>query len=399
MLKLFLDNSLYVLIILILSYLNFHAPIYDGNYTFPILFIFLSIYSLLNFRKLVMFLQCFKKELTFILFFIFYCSLRALLGGDSSFISMWVRTFFEFFLFSFVIIDILRKIGVSSLDGLNATLIMLGSVGAIISTACIVNPAFNMIVKAHFSVYNDSYLSELTYRCFGISDSLTYSYGIIQGIILLLCIIYIKKFKWSLFMIPFIILSILLNARTGIIVFGSSLLLFYILSKRFSNLITVILVGILITAIVMQLLRSYIDSDGLIWIENFFIDIQNSFSQKNESTFGTLLGDMAVWPSNVTEWFFGKGFSIYRNAKQTSDVGFFRQLNYGGLFYVIPLYYFVLLMYNVTKRNGYYIHAVLFLLIFFIANLKGDFIPYSGGFRLIMLYYCFLKFFKPSTLR
>ena len=93
-----------------------------------------------------------------------------------------------------------------------------------------VNPSFNSYVKGQL-LAEDEYLVVHDYRGFGIAYRLTSSYGFILGLILGIGILLYNKFKWFIFVIPFMILSIILNARTGIIISLASLLVFFFLHK------------------------------------------------------------------------------------------------------------------------------------------------------------------------
>lgn len=387
-------NSLFLFFYLIILYFHLHAPVFNGNHTFRFLFLFILIYLFFNSSGIKRFFEIFSVEFRFVLFFIIYCIFRTLIGGDSLYISMWIRTIFEFFLIPYVLLDLLSKRKLDSYKNFNSMLLLLGCMGAIITALCIINPSFNEIIKAHFSVIeDDNYLSAISYRCFGISDSLPFSYGIIQGIILLIGLIYIKENKWGIIFLPFIAISILLNARTGFLIAVLGFLVYIIFAKpkleRLIPIIALVGIGVIVAG---QFITNYIDEKGLIWLTDFFNELDSVFlgSNNDTATADMLLGDMLILPTTLGDWLIGKGYRLWRTNGDNSDVGYVLQLMYGGILYVFPLYLFIYKMYKRLRSSGYKVHAIIFLVIFSVSNIKGDFFPYNGAFRLLFFYYCFL---------
>jgi len=386
-----------------LLYVYFHSPIYNNSvFTFRYLFIFALLYVVLNANAFLQYLRLFRKELTFVIVLILICAIRAAFGGVTTVLVMWVRSIFEFFIIPFAIIQIMNKNIIGELYDIRRLLLIVGCVGTVITLACVTLPPVNLYVKSMWTVVEeDSYLATLTYRCFGISDNLTYSYGIIQGIILLIGLIYMKDYKWVIPFLPFMAISILLNARTGFVVTMMGYIIYLLLGKKkLGSIFKSVLLVALGAMIVVSFLNARIDEEGIAWILDLFTEFGNvSSGNVDETTLGALTGKMAVWPQNAEQWLIGRGYVMYhQDSGVNTDVGFFQQLNYGGILYILPLYCFVYYMFKQLKKYNQKPVDWIFVAIFVISNLKGNFIPYSGGFRLLFLYYSFLLFsYKSST--
>jgi hypothetical protein len=71
-----------------------------------------------------------------------------------------------------------------------------------------------------------------------------------------------------------------------------------------------------------------------------------------------------------------------------SDVGFFLQLKYGGVVFatlLMLLFWTMIKRIYLFKRYGWYLFLLITVTV--ISNIKGDFIPNSGGFRLLFFIY------------
>jgi hypothetical protein len=100
---------------------------------------------------------------------------------------------------------------------------------------------------------------------------------------------------------------------------------------------------------------------------------------------------MFFFPKNTNEFLFGTGEDIFLNIKRSSDVGYVLQIFKGGIFYLIILLFFLILMYRRVRRIDHdKFLPIFFILVILIANIKGDSLFLSGGFfRLFTLYYVY----------
>lgn len=136
------------------------------------------------------------------------------------------------------------------------------------------------------------------------------------------------------------------------------------------------------------------------FIESFAEEIEkvSSTGDFKDTTLGALFR-MMILPDNFVDWIIGRGYYAFgvQGAKNT-DVGFALQLNYGGLLYVIPLYYLIIRFTKKLFKLGLVKLAVLFIMTFFIANFKGPYLPESGMFRLLVLISIYY-FTKPREVK
>lgn len=264
-------------------------------------------------------------------------------------------------------------------------LYIIASFASIVTLICFLSPSVNLFVKFNMQVLSD-FLNENDFRGFGISDSLTYAYGIIQGTILSMWFVKNENNKWFFIFIPFVIFSILVNARVGLLI--PMLFVAYILVKKrsFKQFVWVGALILIIGWVILKVLEQG-DEQTFRWISDFWNEL-SVFSEgdiKNSGTINTLLNEMIIWPESISQWLWGRGESLYLNSEQNSDVGFILQLNYGGVAYSLMLFLCVMFILKILHRSKENWIFILVVIVFLVGNFKGDFIPNSGGFRMLML--------------
>ena len=327
----------------------------------------------------------------------FYTLFRTAFGGDDSAIRVFAVAFYENIFISIFLMVFLVNLKKS--DWLDS-IIITGIVGALISVFSLLNPSINLFIKdiqvlSEFSMESD-------FRSFGLAEGLTFSYGISQAIILCLLIINSKKRMLFLLFTPLFIVSSLFNARTGIIIVVLILVYAIIAFRRIKLLIFLIALLFVISILSDQLIILLDNDKSFDWINNFYLEIGDLFTGSTNADYNTtqtLFVDMVVLPSNTIEWIFGSGQSLFLSYSNSTDVGFFLQLNYGGLVFTCMLLILVLMMFFKTfkeKESRWF--SVLFLISFFIANMKGDFIPSTGAFRLLFFVYLCLLYYNKKTM-
>lgn len=332
------------------------------------------------------------KYLVLILFFVIF---RYVIGGDSSPIYFNVIMLLEVYFLPITIVVFLKNNNFQSKDFITL-LLVISAIASVITAACVAIPSFGSYVRHSLLLFNQNdYLMENLYRGFGISDSLTSSYGFIQGVMLALGIFYLKDNKWFLLFIPFMLFSILLNARTGIILAVIGILLTFICKKQFKYM----LITLGVTFIVISLIPFFISSlglsdDSLLFITGFFDEVISVFESKDISSSNTtsaLFDSMIVWPDDLFQWILGRGFSLFRaDFHVNSDVGYINQLNYGGLVYVfILLSFFFYLIKQMKYRHVDRFIIYMFIFSALILNVKCDFFCNIGIFRLFLLMFYF----------
>jgi hypothetical protein len=384
----------WLIVVIIITYIYINNPLFsilNGIGSIKLLYPFVFLAFFLNGEKVRHFIHLYKKE-TVIFFLIFlYVLLRSALGGDLAYLKSVVVAFVESLLMAYFIVDIcLNRIRSVHLETI---IIYVGLIASIITIYCISNPQFNYYVRTELIKFPER-LMALDFRGFGISESLTYSYGITQGIALSLCFVKLSKHKLYLIFIPFLVISILFNARIGFV--PPIIMLFYLIfiEKEYKS---VLLVGIVVALLFIIASGSIfiIEHEKTIsWGLDFFKQVSDYFvgnENMKSSTINVLLSDMKVLPATTSEWLIGSGTSFYLNVGHSTDVGYFLQLTYGGIIYVTLLLSLVMKMsFRIFIYKEYRWFLCLFMLTTLICNIKGDFVPGSAGFRLLMLIYVYM---------
>lgn len=318
-----------------------------------------------------------------VLIFVFI-SLRTLFGGDQVYIYSWIGYLIETVFITFF----LSKIIASQHVNIVKLLLLTSSIAATISCLCLFLPFFDAFIRTIQIEYTEVN-SQRIFRAFGLAQGLNFEFGIIQGLILGIGLFYIKKHRWYIMFIPFVIISILINARTGFIVVILALF-FYLFSNRNYKTLLGSFVLFLLISMVYSSLENFIPTETFLWIEEFFLELEDVIMGTANARYNTneTLQEMLIWPKDLFAWIFGTGYSLFRvKSGAHSDVGYINQLAYGGIIYVILLYR---MCYIMVKRCRNIIPFYLFLFLILsvlIVNFKGSVFGNNGGiFKVLVLF-------------
>ena len=90
-------------------------------------------------------------------------------------------------------------------------------------------------------------------------------------------------------------------------------------------------------------------------------------------------------PNTITEWLLGSGLVVGDEGKIiVLDSGFFYDLYFGGVLFIFICFLIPLFFYNYLKSIHKYF-ALFLILSCVILNIKGPFVPFAHGFKLITL--------------
>lgn len=315
-----------------------------------------------------------------ILLFVF---VRGIFGGELSWLNRVISLFIDGYIISAFIVVLFKKY---FKDKNLADILYLNSmIAAIISFVCLLNPNFNDFVRSNFSSINQDF-NFLAFRGYGLSAGLTFDYGMIQGLALSYCLF--QKSKKSLLLIPLFLVSILFNARTGIVI--PALVLFYLLFIRL-KIRYWMLAGILYVAFMFIITTDFFYENlrTFMWLEKGFEEITDS---SNSATFDTL-DKMVIWPSSIEGWIWGTGEDLFNNRYgRNSDIGYILQLNYGGLllcFFILS--WLLVILFRVKKYANKQYFIVVFFVVFAIVlgNYKGDIFSSNILTRVLLLLYVY----------
>ena len=373
--------------------------IYNPPFTFlpisasKLLYIILLPYFLFNRQISKTYFTFFSKETLLLGFIISYSFIVELLNSIPNRVYSYANLYmlFENFFFAFSIAYFLFKHYKNSIDNV---LLTVTGIAALITLYLIINPEINLIVR-QFVLQTDDVALKMMHRSFGISDSLTFAYAIVQGIAAAICFTKIKNIFWSSLLFLLYLVSAAFNARIGMLPIFAILFYMLFVEKKYSKVlgsITCLLV-LLLFFLNTKLAVDY--EDTLEWITDFFTEISSLImgtETASNSNMDILLNDMVVLPRTFGEWILGSGIDLYTSPVRNSDVGYFIQLNYGGLFYILLFALLVLFLFH--KLLKYKVpekwFTFLFIVVILTCSYKGLFLVTNPGFRMLMLlYFCY----------
>ncbi|WP_157274865.1 hypothetical protein [Pedobacter sp. Leaf194] len=342
-------------------------------------------------KKWLILASDFKGELLIFFIIITYCLAREFFGSSIFFrVNIFFLTqtiFLPYFLVS-------AYFNIKNHNNLIKDLILVGSVAAFFTLIMILLPSVADFIRYQV-LKTDDFTELVSFRSFGLSEGLTFAFGTAQGIIFALALFNAKKNPSYYFLLPLLLLSIIFNARVGLVPVLFSLVYFTVLKLNIKLLLVIALITILFYLVIFQtsLFKDY--AQTIEWAFDFFLqssDFISGQSTADTNTFDTLFGRMAVLPTDINGWIFGSGENIFTSEQNNSDIGYLIQLNYGGITYLILLFslvfYMLFRMRIINKQYRWLI--LLFAITILLSNVKGLFIAIIPSFRLIALIYVYL---------
>lgn len=248
-------------------------------------------------------------------------------------------------------------------------------------------------------------------RGFGLTKNHLFSFAVVQGLIVAISFYYSLKKKSIIIFIGaiFVVFTIVLNARSGLIPVLTFIFLFLSLSLFsyrifFKNSIRIIFVSFFIISTIPFILSG---ENFEKTIENLEIAYESTadliiYGEKN-STYEDLAGaDFWKLPNTFNEWLIGGTIKDLH-----SDVGYIRNLHYGGLIYLVLLYTtMIVLLYSTIKNIGFSFDSSIYKVIlgssifisFFILEIKGHIFTINEAMRLIILIFIIGYFEKKELI-
>lgn len=359
-----------------------------------LLYIFLLGIILVYGKAYFNFVKVFSKELWLLFLPLLFVLLRTGIGGETEFIGKHVLGLLDTFFVPLSLVLFAIKSGITIETKFIRCFLILGAIGSVISFACFLFPPLHSYIKyTILNIQSDNYLYWVNFRGYGLAEKLTSNYAYIQGTIFVIGCFYAKENKWFLFFLPFILVSILFNARTGIVILILGLILF-VLSRSGFKTILLSIPCLLVFLFIPEIMSSMgLKSDTIEWVLILFSDMDNIATTGDVTQSGTgskLFGTMWILPETSSEWLIGKGYSLFRHEVETSsDNGWILQLNYGGIIYMFFLYLIIFQilfrLYKIRRKS----FALYCLFIFLIINTKSSFLPNDEEFRMLMMIYMF----------
>ena len=375
-------------------YVFLYNPIFIAIGIGSIKFLLLAclVYAALS-PKIILLLRRFRNEALFTVCLIIYAAISAARSPDTVSHEAYLHAvwFLEGFVIPLTLVHGFRR--VLARYGWEMVIVLTGSLAAVITLVLISMPDWNQFVRSRLIVQS---LDPETwwFRGFAIAEGASFDYGIVQGLVIGICLWSAKRWKLYAFPVLPLLISIVFNARTGLVVVLISVLLL-LASRRVRlrlvwMLILTVSVGLAVDRAV-GFTERYAGTMG--WVTSAINDTKRLVSgDRSSDTYGQLLGEMLVAPASLGGVLFGEPASPGAAAiQQVSDVGYVNELFFGGALYVAVLLGCLGYMYaRVRRPSGHRYYPLLFVATVLVANVKWTslFVP-SGFFRLFCLFYVY----------
>ncbi len=355
-------------------------------------------------KKWAYFFKNFKTEIVVIILIFSYTLLRVLLGGDVETLKKNFLSIFELVLVPYSIIVIGNKLRLNTLKDFFNVFFITGTVAIGMSILCLLIPDLHNYVRESVMIYEeDDYLYNAAFRGFGVAAQLTSHYAYALGIMVSLSLFYRGSMKWFIYVIPLAFITMMVNARTGVLVGAAGFFVFFFRSSKKTISSFFLILGIVLFVYFNDILSLFnISGTTATWVNEFSEEMGMILEGNADKSVMSVYRGMIVFPETVVDWILGMGISIFHggtvnNMRVNSDIGFINQLLFGGIIYIALLYYLVYYMSKRLRRTGNKEYSLYLIVIFLIINFKGDFLPYTPSFKLVMLtyYIVILNYFRP----
>lgn len=270
-------------------------------------------------------------------------------------------------------------------------------VAGLITVLLLLNPSMLAYVKNSVLRVPEVLTTYFSFRGIGLADGLLNPYPTAQGLILglLLCGFFKQKIYYYVLAIP-IFVSIIVNARTGVVPVILGLILLLIFGVNYTkkkNLVGgIIVMSAVLLIVINKVTLSTEAEESLEWGKTTLDIMEGLIKGEDVDNVEALTQTMVFYPETIGGWLFGGGYSVYSGNTvigKSSDIGYIIRLHYGGIIYLLILVGVIIGMckrlYKINKPI-----AILMFLSFLIFNYKTDFFIMSPCSRLFFLVYVIL---------
>lgn len=290
----------------------------------------------------------------------------------------------NFFFTSFFFLDIIkRKITCDSLKIINI-FFALSLFQSLVVIIMILNPELREYVFHDLLSFEDKKIFRPDLwikRSYGLSSQFLFAMPLYQGIGIIIAYIFSIKYDYKyLFYIPFLLISILFNARIGIvalpliIIIHGSLSFFSFKTKDILKSFKIIFLMALFMSILVISVVNFFD---LSYFQSTLMWLYETFDDSGQAENINILKNHIFLPDKPSGVLFGQGRYLTMNRAETfnSDIGYVNYLFFGGLLFSLILYIIIIeisLLAYLNSENIYersIVIAIFFLVI--VANFKG----------------------------
>ncbi|TSD66483.1 hypothetical protein FFF34_003505 [Inquilinus sp. KBS0705] len=394
-----------------------YLPINFGYLSILIGFLYFSIGN--NITKLIGLFRS-KIFLTF-LYFYFFCIVYAVIvlifsdeKDNNVFLITYIRLLIDIvFVIPFFVIILKDELNYTIEDFLKK-LLLIGVVQGVIATLMIVIPPLKDFTFAYiFDIPSDKLLNQ-AYRGFGISSDFYLTTPLFQAVVFAINTkFYLEKGKKYLLYYPFILISMVLNARTSIVIIPILFIVIFIMSfyynefryiRKLSSLF-ISFVGLII------LLGFYfvLNPDKLqtvIWLLQGIMGAVGALTGTGQSaTLNIIILKQIHFPHHTWQVIFGEGLIVFGNINSPveSDLGYIRYIYYGGLMlsalFYFNIYNFARSCIALTSDNFLKILLISTTALIFITQFKGDVFNSSAFMKGVFLIQTFMLYKRSDSVK
>lgn len=287
-----------------------------------------------------------------------------------------------------IIITILKNKGFNY-ESMMRFILNLGLIQGIICIVMVLVPSTREIALNLYYNGREENIFITSSRIYGISGDYTFFTPVFHGILAMIACVFavLKNYKYLLYL-PFVLISILLNGRIGLMVFALGVAVAFLTlllrGKSIFKVLNYIVVFISI-AIISIVLIKYTVPGTYEWLKSGLQDSLKLITEKELSgNYSTLLDSMLYWPQGFS-LIWGEGYRVYGEGgalnghSSSSDIGYVNDMFMGGIIYISILYTTILRFVLKTKNSNVNLQMLInkivsisLIFILLLSNYKGE---------------------------
>lgn len=338
----------------------------------------------------------YKVELTICFAFLLHSLFFKIIYGEALFMNRYILIFIQLFICSYA----LSLYAIKNNLNLNHFLITVTAVAVLFSCLAFFFPAIHDLFYSILKISGTSY-EEFEDRGYGFGNDLLFTYSIAIAVGMCLLLNKSNRNKYYLFLVPFFLLAMAINARVSLAV-----ILSFILVKNMGGVSVKLITNGAKFLLVCLLFIYGLYSNGILVEQLDFVGLMFFWTYNlitgdgSIGHFALIFGDFLFWPEGWLPALFGNGIDVFKGDYQRSDVGYVIQVNYGGIFYLLLIFILFLNIclkniFNYNKNSPERFICYTFLLSSILINLKGYYFSYNPGISIFTLLMCHYHLQRP----
>lgn len=252
-------------------------------------------------------------------------------------------------------------------------------------------------------------------RLFGFTSGLTYAMPVVQAFIGMIALYFaINKNIKYIGIVPFLIFSAVINARTSLVIIIICGILILTVGKKLDikhigKLFLIISAAMLFLWLGVKIIRN-MSADTFSWVQSGLHQIVGLLKGNYETGYFIYIFDSSRWilPGGLTT-IIGAGMRVMgsNSIRNTTDIGFINDIWLGGIVYCAMVYSYIVSINrkimtckkvdNIATENFLHFLGTSFLLCLVALNFKGYIINTNCFFNLFVLISCYIFIFNDSV--